>query len=469
MTEAMSPKRFATVLRKGVDVLNGALAAEVTGGSWIGTAPPFFSLSTDTREIKPDQWFLALKGERFDAHDHVDQAVSLGASAVVVAQAAQHFCPQLVVPDTRVALGHLAAAHRAAWSGFSAAVTGSCGKTTTKRLLAAGLRQRGPGVESPKSFNNDIGVPRTLLELARNHVWLAAEVGMSAPGEIAPLAQMVAPDAAILTMVGQAHAGAFDSLDGVREEKLELLRALGPGGLAVLPEGLPADLPTGVRVIRFGSAGNVVWDAGPWEDQRRIGMIDGQRCRLRLAGRHDVGNAASAYAVLREFGVSATDAIEAMESVAPEAMRLTPRQCGQAVVWNDAYNANPESIRAAMEAFADLVEPASPKVMVLGEVLELGHWSEQAHQELGVSIAQSHAVDPFQEIFLVGEAFSSAAARLRADGLPVRHAREALSLQEQFRSMLEHPVAVLMKGSRGTGLERLLPSAGEEPLSGSMG
>ena len=222
-------------------------------------------------------------------------------------------------------------------------------------------------------------------------------------------------------------------------------------------------------MVRFGLAGEVVWEAGPWEDQRRTGMIDGHRCRLRLAGRHDVGNAAAAYAVLRDFGVSATDAIQAMESVTPEAMRLTPRQCGQAVVWNDAYNANPESIRSAMAAFADLVEPDRPRVLVLGEVLELGEWSEQAHQELGVSIAQSHAADPFQEILLVGDAFSSVAAHLRADGLPVRHASEALSLQEQFRSMLEYPVAVLMKGSRGTGLERLLPSAGEEPLSGSMG
>ena len=465
----MLPKRFATALREGVEVLNGALAAEATGGVWTGNAPDFSSLSTDTREIKLGQWFLALKGQRFDAHDHVEQAVALGASALIVAKGVQLSCPQLVVPDTRVALGQLAAAHRAGWSGFSAAVTGSCGKTTTKRLLAAGFRCRGVGVESAKSFNNDIGVPRTLLELRRDHGWLAAEVGMSAPGEIAPLARMVAPDAAILTMVGQAHAGAFDSLDGVRKEKLELLRALGPGGLAVLPEGLPADLPTGVRVVRFGLAGEVVWEAGPWEDQRRTGMIDGHRCRLRLAGRHDVGNAAAAYAVLREFGVSVTDAIQAMESVTPEAMRLTPRQCGQAVVWNDAYNANPESIRSAMAAFADLVEPDRPRVLVLGEVLELGEWSEQAHQELGVSIAQSHAADPFQEILLVGDAFSSVAAHLRADGLPVRHASEALSLQEQFRSMLEYPVAVLMKGSRGTGLERLLPSAGEEPLSGSMG
>ena len=465
----MLPKRFAIALRKGVDVLNGALAAEVTGGFWTGGVPDFSSLSTDTREIKPGQWFLALKGERFDAHDHVEQAVHRGASAIIVAKGVQTSCPQLLVPDTRVALGQLAAGHRAGWSGFSAAVTGSCGKTTTKRLLAAGFRCQGVGVESLKSFNNDIGVPRTLLELTRDHGWLAAEVGMSAPGEIAPLARMVAPDAAILTMVGHAHAGAFDSLDGVREEKLELLRALGPGGLAVLPEGLPAELPRGVRVIRFGSAGDVVWKAGPWEDQRRAGMINGHHCRLRLAGRHDVGNAAAAYAVLREFGVSAVDAMEAMESVPPEAMRLTPRQCGQAVVWNDAYNANPESIRAAMEAFADLVELDRPRVLVLGEVLELGDWSEQAHQELGVSIAQSHAVDPFQEIFLVGDAFSSAADRLHADGLPVMHAKEALSLQEKFHSLLEYPVAVLMKGSRGTGLERLLPSAGEEPLPRSMG
>jgi len=465
----MSPKPCATGLGKVIDVLNGALAAEVTGGSWIGAAPEFSSLSTDTREIKSGQWFLALKGQRFDAHDHVEQAIALGSNAVVVAQAAQRACPQLVVSDTRVALGQLAAAHRAGWSGFSTAVTGSCGKTTTKRLLAAGLRRGGLGVESAKSFNNDIGVPRTLLDLTREHCWLSAEIGMSAPGEIAPLARMVAPDAAILTMVGQAHAGAFDSLDGVREEKLELLRALNPGGLAVLPEGLVADLPTGVRMIRFGSAGDVVWEAGSWNDRRRTGMIDGHPCRLRLAGRHDVGNAAAAYAVLRDFGISAKDAIEAMESVAPEAMRLTPRQCGLAVVWNDAYNANPESIRAAMAAFSDLAEPAKPKVLVLGEVLELGHWSEHAHQELGESIARSHAVDPFQEIFLVGDAFSPAAERLRADGFPVTHAKDAMCLQEQFRSLLMQPVVVLMKGSRATGLERLLPSAGEEPLPGSMG
>ena len=465
----MSPKHCVTGLRKGVDVLNGALAAEATGGSWIGDAPHFSSLSTDTREIKSGQWFLALKGERFDAHDHVEQAIALGSSAVVVSQAAQVACPQLVVADTRVALGQLAAAHRAGWSGFSTAVTGSCGKTTTKRLLAAGLRRGGLGVESAKSFNNDIGVPRTLLELTQEHCWLAAEVGMSAPGEIAPLARMVSPDAAILTMVGQAHAGAFDSLDAVREEKLELLRALEPGGFAVLPEGLPADLPTGVRMVRFGSAGEVVWEAGPWNDHRRTGRIDGHRCRLRLAGRHDVGNAAAAYAVLREFGISAKDAIEAMESVVPEAMRLTPRQCGRAVVWNDAYNANPESIRAAMVAFADLVEPAKPKVLVLGEVLELGHWSEHAHQELGESIARSHAVDPFHEIFLVGDAFSLAAERLQADGFPVTHAKNAVSIEERFQSLLTQPVVVLMKGSRGTGLERLLPSAGEEPLLGSMG
>ena len=173
--------------------------------------------------------------------------------------------------------------------------------------------------------------------------------------------------------------------------------------------------------------------------------------------------------MLREFGISAKDAIEAMESVVPEAMRLTPRQCGRAVVWNDAYNANPESIRAAMVAFADLVEPAKPKVLVLGEVLELGHWSEHAHQELGESIARSHAVDPFHEIFLVGDAFSLAAERLQADGFPVTHAKDAVSIQERFQSLLTQPVVVLMKGSRGTGLERLLPSAGEEPLLGSMG
>ena len=463
----MLPKRFATALREAVEVLNGALAAEATGGVWTGGVPDFSSLSTDTREIKPGQWFLALKGERFDAHDHVEQAVALGQRSLWPKVCSPHVrswsfrTPELLWGNWRPPTGR---------GGLvSPPPSRARGKTTTKRLLAAGFRCRGVGVESAKSFNNDIGVPRTLLELRRDHGWLAAEVGMSAPGEIAPLARMVAPDAAILTMVGQAHAGAFDSLDGVRQEKLELLRALGPGGLAVLPEGLPADLPTGVRVVRFGSAGDVVWEAGPWEDQRRTGMIDGHRCRLRLAGRHDVGNAAAAYAVLREFGVSATDAMEAMESVAPEAMRLTPRQCGQAVVWNDAYNANPESIRAAMAAFVDLVEPDRSKVLVLGEVLELGEWSKQAHQELGVSIAQSHAADPFQEIFLVGDAFSSTAAHLCGDGLPVRHAREALSLQEQFRSMLDHPVAVLMKGSRGTGLERLLPSAGEEPLSGSMG
>lgn len=454
---------------RGVEVLDGALAARATGGSWIGPAPRYSSLSTDTREIKSGQWFLALKGERFDAHDHVDQAIALGATAVIVAKTATHQCPQLVVPDTRVALGQLAAAHRGGWSGFSTAVTGSCGKTTTKRLLAAGLRLQGVGVESAKSFNNDIGVPRTLLELTQEHGWLAAEVGMSAPGEIAPLARMVAPDAAILTMVGQAHAGAFDSLDGVREEKLDLLRALGPGGLAVLPEGLPADLPGGLRVVRFGSGGDVVWEAGPWEDQRRSGWIDGHRCRLRLAGRHDVGNAAAAYAVLREFGIPAASAVEAMESVAPEAMRLTPRICGPAVVWNDAYNANPESIRAAMDAFVDVAEPGRPRVLVLGEVLELGDHAAQAHHDLGNCITQSHASVPFQEIFLVGNAFSSTASRLRAEGLPVTHADHALALQDQFASVLTQPVVVLMKASRGTGLERLLPSVGEERPSGSMG
>ena len=465
----MLRKLCVCATKRGAEVLNPSLAAQSTAGYWVGEPPAFSSLSTDTRDTKPGQWFLALKGERFDGHDHVSMAIASGASAVVVAKPIADDCPQLVVSDTRIALGQLAKAHRQEWSGFAAAVTGSCGKTTTKRLLAAGFRVTGPGVESFKSFNNDIGVPRTLLELGPEHLWLAAEVGMSAPGEIAPLATMVDPDAAILTMVGLAHAGAFDSIDGVREEKLDLLRALQPGGLAVLPEELPVDLPGHISVLRFGVNADIAWQAGPWQDGRRTGTIDGHPCRLQLAGPHDVGNAAAAYAVLREFGVSASDAVVAMESVVPEAMRLTPQQYGRALVWNDAYNANPESIRAAIDAFEDLAGDLRPRVLVLGEVLELGHLAAEAHLELGQRILKCHEGSPWHQVFLVGPAFSCTADSLRAEGVPVIHADEALMLDKQFGELLEQEVVILMKGSRGTGLERLLASVGEEPLAGSMG
>ena len=357
-------------------------------------------VDTDSRLMEPGGIFVAKPGETTDGHLFIAAARENGAVLAIVERIVDEPISQVVVPDAVAALADLArsvvAAVRADGDLRIVGITGSNGKTTTKNLLARILEDEGETVAPRASFNNEVGAPLTMLRVTRSTRFLVSEFGASAPGEIARLAGLVEPDIGIVLMVGMAHAGGFGGLEATFAAKSELVRALRPGGLAVLNADDPrvsAMAPIaeecGVDVRWFGR-GDVAVRASSIEVTASGTVcevtIDGETSplRLRVLGEHHVTNALAAIAAATALGVSGAACIARLESVElAERWRMQPMGSDRIRIINDAYNASPDSMTAALRTLAQITAPHERMVAVLGAMSELGEYAGEEHDRIG--------------------------------------------------------------------------------------
>ncbi|MSR69150.1 MAG: UDP-N-acetylmuramoyl-tripeptide--D-alanyl-D-alanine ligase [Phycisphaerales bacterium] len=458
-------------------------------GRWAvapASSDPTRGVGTDTRCDLSGRVFFALHGDRHDAHDHLLEAVRAGARILVVEESkwrrirltTTQPCAVLVVPETRAALQAAAAAWRQMLTGTRVfGITGSAGKTTTRRLIEGVLATEFQGSASPKSFNNDVGVPITLCGGRRGDHYLLAEIGMNAPGEIAMLSALAKPDVAVVTMVGRAHLEGLGSVDAIMREKFSLVSALSAGGLAVvrgdnslLDAALEGALPAGVRVIRFGEG-----VANHVRLQRRTPRVGGGQhldivacgrsfaVELALEGAHNAINALAAIAMGIDSGLSDQQISRGLASVRPSEMRFVRQQFGDLTIYNDAYNANPDAVLAALSTFTELVGCAQRRVVVLGDMLELGAQAPALHEEIGRAVARGVGGSAPDVAIFVGPLAAHAAAACRSvGGCKVVQVAELNPLGvSRVVSEFATGDAILLKGSRGAALERLLASLQE--------
>ncbi|MGB9355804.1 MAG: UDP-N-acetylmuramoyl-tripeptide--D-alanyl-D-alanine ligase, partial [Azonexus sp.] len=386
------------------------------GGRLCGDDRAISGVSTDTRAVAAGQLFVALRGERFDAHDFLDQAVAAGAAALLVSDAARvpAGATALVVDDTRIALGKLAAAWRARFAIPVIAVTGSNGKTTTKEMIAAILKVHfGDAVLATRgNLNNDIGLPLTLLRLDETHQAAVIEMGMNHPGEIAYLAPLGAPNVAVVTNAQRAHLEGMGGLDEVAREKGSIYSGLAADGIAVINADdryaafwrqMASHHP--IRTFGIEQAADVraVLHQHGLETLLELTAPEGDtEFRLAVPGRHNARNAVAAAAACLAAGVPLAAVVVGLERFSGVKGRLQVRPgLAGAVVLDDTYNANPDSVRAGIEVLATTI---GRKILVLGDMGEIGEASGQYHDEIG-GYAKSQGVDL---LFAIGDACQQA-------------------------------------------------------------
>ena len=444
-------------------------------GRWLGNASmlPVSGASTDTRTAKAGDLFIALRGQQLDAHAFLGQAADAGCVAAVVCRDAsvpaatlQRFAGGMIaVENTTAALADLAAWHRKQAAAAVVAVTGSNGKTTVKRMIHHILGRRQKGTCSPKSYNNEIGVPLTLLGVSSGDDYVVCEVGTNAPGEIAHLAKMIGPDVAVITSVGPTHLEKLGSVQKVAAEKASLLEYLVPAGLAITwadsPELDKALKPYGRRVVRFGRSAGADLRLTGYQQRgpaQRFCLNDHIWVDLPLPGEHMACNALAAIAVAQKFGWKQEEAAAALADFAGTQMRLTWERCGQITIINDAYNSNPSSLAAAVGVLAGW--GPGRKVLVAGDMRELGEDSPQLHRRSGVQVAQA-GVDFLIGVGPLGRYIAEGAAE---GGLPTLAFDDDEQAKENIVVALRDGDIVLIKGSRAVAMERLL-----EPIRAAFG
>lgn len=429
-------------------------------GRLVGADAHFTGVSIDSRAIAPGQLFVALAGPRFDGHDYLEEVAAKGAvAALVQREVANASLPQLCVPDTRLALGRLAAFNRARFSGQVAAITGSSGKTTVKEMLASILRQQGPTLATRGNLNNDLGAPLTLLELGPEHQAAVIELGASRVGEIRYTVGLAQPQVVLINNAGSAHVGEFGGPEKIVEAKGEILEGLGQGGTAVLnldDKAFPIwqTRAGGHRVLSF-SLGQAAADfrAGNFStDPRGCPAFDltcgtGQvRIQLNLLGRHNVLNATAAAAAASAMGVPLAAIAAGLAAVQPVKGRTVVNLTAEgARVIDDTYNANPSSVCAAVDILAGF---SGRTVLVLGDIGELGTWAAAGHKEVG-----DYARGKVSALYAVGPLMANA---VDAFGAHARHFATQAELIAAVRGELAGDTTILIKGSRSAAMEHVV-------------
>lgn len=445
--------------------------ARVAGGVWHAAphddALSFVGVSIDTRSIEPGQVFVAFEGEQVDGHAYLQNARDGGASACVVTHAERVpgdlGIPVLAVDDPQAALTRLASAWRDRIRANVIAITGSNGKTTTCRLLESVCGAAGKTYASPRSFNNALGVPITVLNTPIDAEYLVAEVGMSTPGEIAARTRTLRPDVSIVTSIGRAHLEGLGSIENIAKEKAQLIAtspvdAVGviPGEIGVLEDALAGDPHRIVRLdVPFTPEAS---DAGG--SAFRIGSAT---FRVALPGVHNASNAALCVLAGRELGIEDGVIRDGLAAATPPAMRFERVEIETTaepiVVINDAYNANPDSMRAALATFVGLQTPGR-KIAVLGEMLEMGATGPGEHRLLAAHAAGLGRLD---RVVLLGALFGTVEnGDPRLELIPDR-SDEAIA---RVAGTISPGDTVLIKGSRGVRLERLVANLGDIHASG---
>ena len=421
-------------------------------------------VSIDTRTLQPGDLFVALRGDNNDGHAHVAAALAAGAAGALVhadPPGVPDDAPLLRVADTLDALWALGRYARARFGGRLVAVTGSVGKTTTKEMLRAILGRLAPTHAAEASYNNHWGVPLTLARLPPDARYAVIEIGMNHAGEIAPLASLARPHVAVITNVGSAHVGHLGSIAAVAAEKASILQGLEPAGLGVIPAELEIAAPTGSRLVRFGAppaAASLRGFEGDADGSLVSARLDGMDLSFRLGapGRHMAENALTALAAAQALGADAREGARALAYFTPGSGRGARRPLlgGAATLLDESYNASPQAVRAALDLLR--LVPASRRIAVLGDMLELGSFAAAEHAGLAQDVA-------------------GAADLLFACGPEMRHLYEAVpppqrgahtpdsaSLAHLVRDALAPGDAVLVKGSLGSRMRLVVDALNQD-------
>ena len=457
------------MIRLGFDELLAATGAHAAGRTEGVGDLLLRGVSTDTRLLQPGELFVALTGPNHDGNRFAAQAVERGAGALLLAEDAPLPPGGLGVPVARVAsprraLGELGAWYRARLHADVIGITGSCGKTSTKNMLAALLAERLRTTASPASFNNDIGVPCSILGAPAQTEALVLELGTSAPGEIAALCAIAAPTAGILTGIGASHLAGLGCIEGVAEEKGALVEAVPAEGFVVL--GASCRFTpllrerARARTITFGLDGQGDLTATdlcfhPWGTAFQLrGTYGEQEVHLPLLGQHMVQNLLACLAACQGLGLRLAEVLPAVARLGETRGRLARREAGGVLILDDTYNANPESVRAGLGVLAALPGRAR-RALVLGDMHELGPASNDLHAEVGAQIAGA-GLDLF---VTVGRRARAAAEGALAEGMDATRVHAVPDLDAAQQVLLERVSSgdvLLIKASRAAGLEALV-------------
>ncbi|MBX9915516.1 MAG: UDP-N-acetylmuramoyl-tripeptide--D-alanyl-D-alanine ligase [Pseudomonadaceae bacterium] len=425
-----------------------------------GSDVAFAGVSIDSRSVAAGQLFVALTGPNFDGHNYLADVARKGAVAALVEREVPGVSlPQLVVRDARLALGQLAAINRQAYQGPLAAVTGSSGKTTVKELLASILRVRGPVLATRGNLNNDLGAPLTLLEIAPEHCAAVIELGASGLGEIAYTVGLTQPQVAIITNAGTAHVGEFGGPANIVLAKGEILEGLPASGTAVLNLDDQAFAAwqlraQGRKVLSFALSNS----AADFYAQEL--SADGRGCslfslhcaagvaqvQLNLLGQHNVNNALAAAAAASALGFSLDEIVQGLQALQPVKGRTVAHLLANGMrVIDDSYNANPAAINAATDLLSGF---AGRRILVLGDMGELGAWAEEAHQQVG-----TYAAGKVDTLYAVGPLMAHA---VQGFGAGAQHFADQASLIAALTTEQGADTSVLIKGSRSAAMENIV-------------
>ena len=441
--------------------------------------PSFVGVSTDSRTVKAGDCFFAIAGDNFDGHDYLGDAFAKGAACAVIERDidVEEFAGKcmLKVRDTIEALGDFAREYRRR-AGFKVvAITGSAGKTTTRQIVYHALRRKFRVYQSPKSFNNKIGLPLTLLGAGPDVEIVISELGSNHPGEIAHLTRIAEPDVAVVTNVYPAHLEGFADLQTIAAEKSAVAEGLRPDGVLIINAECDILVQTcragGMKFLTFGKSDGSDFRV---ENVRSDGLtgwftIESVEVYLPLPGQGNIENALAAWAVCSRFGVEARDFAQAVKTLPSVSMRTEILQAGTLTILNDCYNANPASMKNALEILAG-IDPAGGRrlVFICGEMAELGEQSEELHAELGTFIAGAKV----QLLLAVGKLAKVTAESARANAqrdLQIKYFEDTPSACNKLHEFIRDYDIILVKGSRTakleTAVEKLKELFVEEPVS----
>lgn len=436
--------------------------AQACGATLVGTDCSISAITTDSRKAGAGSLFVTLKGERFDAHQFVPQVAQAGAAAALVSQRQSVELSQLLVQDRLAALGALGQFNRQNFTGKVVAVTGSAGKTTVKEMLAAMLSRVAPTLATQGNLNNEIGAPLTLLEINADHQYAVVELGASAVGEIRRTVALTQPDVAILNNAMEAHVEGFGSLARIVEAKSEIYEGLSSAGVGIVNLDDPAASYWMAKLAEL-NRDTLTFGTDPGADlcaealvQRADGCFDftlqlqgyGYRVSLNVMGRHMVLNALAAMAAWVALELPIEEAIAGLAAYRGFKGRLQVHSLSEKLqLIDDSYNANPGSMRAAVDVLTSL---AGPHTLVLGAMAELGEADVELHRELGEYIAKAQV----ERLVATGELMRHAVEAAHKGGVDAHYCTDKNEIMTQLQSV--DAGAVLVKGSRSAAMDKVV-------------
>jgi len=440
---------------------------ELTGGSLSKADVSFNAVSIDSRTLAAGNLYVAIKGEHFDGNDFVAEAEKKGAAGAIINRETETALPTLQVKDTRLALGKIGLHNRLLSQAKVLALTGSQGKTTVKEMTASILAVSGKVLKTKGNLNNDLGVPLTLLQLEAEHEFAVIELGANAPGEIAYSSAFVRPQVAHITNVAPTHLEGFGDLDGVARAKGEIWESLDETGIAVVNlddayAGQWIEQLKGKRLVTISALGKSTADfrvaALEFNDamysqfilHTPVGELS---IKLALPGHHNVSNALAAAALSIQAGAGLSAVQQGLQNMQPAPGRMTLRKgFKQAVIIDDSYNASPSSFQAAIDVLA---RQLGTTIIAMGDMAELGSYTDEAHREIG-TYARQKGIDL---LYTIG---SSSQLATESFGKDARHFTQMDALAQHLMSLLDPTVTLLIKGSRSAGMDKLVSTLTQE-------